>query len=72
MEEITADQSELKRTRDAKQVDGGGKEVKKTSLDRGKRNATPTEFFLPLVYSCVYIYKNIMETTTVEVDTTAE
>jgi len=46
MEEITERTSELKRTRDAKQVVGGGKEVKKTcSLDRGKRNASLAEFF---------------------------
>lgn len=37
MEEITADQSELKRTRDAKQVDGGGKEVKKNQPRRREK-----------------------------------
>jgi len=64
MEEITAQTGELKRTRDAKQVDGGGKEVKKTGLDGGKRNASPAEFFLHLVcilYIHIYTYKRYQD-----------
>lgn len=57
MEEITAQTRELKWTRDSKQVVGGGKEVKKTSLEGGKRNASPAEFFLHLVCMYIYTYK---------------
>jgi len=73
MEEITAQTGELKRTRDAKQVVGGGKEVKKTGLDGGKRNASPAEFFLHLVCILyIHIYIPIKDTKTAEVDTATE